>query len=84
MLKIEIFKEDASINTRTIAPKDGKPGRTIYEQTAYAYLGGKFPVEMKLQLDEGQPAYVAGHYTIHPSSFAINTRSHRAQDRVPH
>ncbi|ELV8596816.1 hypothetical protein QNE22_004251, partial [Vibrio fluvialis] len=49
-----------------------KPGRTIYEQLAYAYLGGKFPVEMKLGLEQGQPAYVAGLYTIHPSSFVIN------------
>ncbi len=72
MLKIEIFQENAVIKTRTIAAKDGKPGRVIYEQIAYAYLGGKFPVEMKLQLEEGQPAHVAGLYTIHPSSFVIN------------
>ncbi|MBY7858837.1 G5P family DNA-binding protein [Vibrio fluvialis] len=27
---------------------------------------------MKLGLEQGQPAYVAGLYTIHPSSFVIN------------
>ncbi|HCG9143349.1 single-stranded DNA-binding protein [Vibrio parahaemolyticus] len=72
MLKIEIFPENVQIETRTIPAKEGKPTRNIYEQVAYAHLGGKFPVEMKLQLEEGQPAYVAGLYTIHPSSFVIN------------
>ncbi|PNH87218.1 single-stranded DNA-binding protein [Vibrio diazotrophicus] len=72
MLKIEIFPENVNIETRVIPAKDDKPSRTIYEQIAYAHLGGKFPVEMKLQLEQGQPAYVAGLYAIHPSSFVIN------------
>ncbi|CCN70141.1 single-stranded DNA-binding protein [Vibrio nigripulchritudo] len=72
MLKIEIFPENAHVETRTIPAKDDKPARTIYEQIAYAHLGGKFPVEMKIQLEQGQPAYVAGLYTIHHSSFVIN------------
>ncbi|NOJ25721.1 single-stranded DNA-binding protein [Vibrio coralliilyticus] len=72
MLKIEIFQEDERLITRTIPGKEGKAPRTIYEQTAYAYLGGKFPVEMKLSLDEGQPAYAAGNYTVHSSSYAVN------------
>nr|WP_012763641.1 single-stranded DNA-binding protein [Vibrio parahaemolyticus]ACS44818.1 fumarate reductase subunit C [Vibrio parahaemolyticus] len=72
MLKIEIFSENEQTETRIIPAKDDKPSRNIYEQVAYAHLGGKFPVEMKLQLDQGQPAYTAGLYTIHPSSFAIN------------
>ncbi len=72
MLKIEVFPENAVIQTRTMPGKDGKPPRTFYEQTAYAYLGGKFPVEMKLSLEEGQPAYAAGEYTVHSSSYVIN------------
>lgn len=72
MLKIEVFPENVNIQSRTIPGKDGKPGRTIYEQIAYAYLGGKFPVEMKLSLEENQPAYVAGEYTLHSSSFTVN------------
>lgn len=72
MLKIEVFPEDTNIQTRTIQGKDGKPPRTIYEQTCYAYLGGKFPVQMKISLEEGQPAHVAGLYTPHSSSYVIN------------
>lgn len=72
MIIIEVFKEDEHIKTRTIPGRDGKPSRTIYEQTAYAYLGGKFPVQMTLSLDEGQPAYVADQYTLHSSSYVIN------------
>ncbi|MCL9777589.1 G5P family DNA-binding protein [Vibrio methylphosphonaticus] len=72
MLKIEIFPENQNIETRSIPSKDSKPPREIYEQVAYAHLGGKFPVEMKIGLEKGQVAYVAGLYTLHPSSFAIN------------
>ncbi|PWY27764.1 G5P family DNA-binding protein, partial [Vibrio vulnificus] len=54
MIKIEIFSEDVRINTRTTKAKDDKPSREIYEQDAYVYLGGKFPVQMKLQLEKGQ------------------------------
>lgn len=72
MLKIEIFEEDERLITRTIPGKEGKSPRTIFEQRAYAYLGGKFPVEMKLSLDEGQPAYAAGIYTVHSSSYVVN------------
>ena len=52
MLKIEIFPENAQVESRSIPAKDNKPPRNIYEQIAYAYLGGKFPVEMKLQLEQ--------------------------------
>ena len=72
MLKIEIFTENETIETRTIPSKDDKPARTIYEQIAYVHLGGKFPVEMKLSLDKGQAPYAPGLYTLHPSSFAVN------------
>ncbi|NRA94283.1 MAG: hypothetical protein HRU26_16715, partial [Psychroserpens sp.] len=48
MLHIEIFPENVALITRTLPPKDGKPGRSFNEQIAYAHLGGKFPVEMKL------------------------------------
>lgn len=72
MLKIEIFQEDTTIQTRVIPGKEGKSPRTIYEQTAYAYLGGKFPVQMKLSLDEGQVAYASGEYTVHSSSYIVN------------
>jgi hypothetical protein len=46
--------------------------RVIFEQIAYAYLGGKFPVEMKLSLDKEDTPYKAGLYTVDSSSFIIN------------
>lgn len=72
MLKIQIFEENETIETRTIPAKDDKPARTIYEQIAYVHLGGKFPVEMKLSLEKGQVPYAPGLYTLHPSSFTVN------------
>lgn len=72
MLKIQVFEENETIETRIIPSKDDKPARTIYEQIAYVHLGGKFPVEMKLSLEQGQIPYASGLYTLHPSSFAVN------------
>lgn len=72
MLHIEIFPENVTVMTRTLPPKDGKPGRNFYQQIAYVNLGGKFPVEMNLSLDEGQQPYGAGNYTVDPSSFLVN------------
>ncbi|EKZ8663028.1 TPA: G5P family DNA-binding protein [Vibrio alginolyticus] len=73
MLKVEIFPEHEQIETRTIPGKDDKPSRTIYEQIAYAYLGGKFPVEMKLSLEKDESTYRTGTYTVDSSSFVINS-----------
>lgn len=72
MLKIEVFQEDVTVKARNMPPKDGKPGRTIYEQTAYAHLGGKFPVQMKLQVESPANVHPAGEYHIDSSSFVIN------------
>lgn len=73
MLQIEIFPENVALITRTLPPKDGKPGRSFNEQIAYAHLGGKFPVEMKLSVQDGQPPYNAGMYSVDASSFTINS-----------
>ncbi|MFA0144438.1 single-stranded DNA-binding protein, partial [Vibrio kanaloae] len=32
MLKIEVFKEDVKVTSRTMPGKEGKPPRIIYEQ----------------------------------------------------
>jgi hypothetical protein len=72
MFKIEVFQEDVTVNGRNMPPKDGKPGRTIYEQIAYAYLGGKFPVQMKIQVSDPSQPYTAGEYQIDSSSYVVN------------
>jgi hypothetical protein len=72
MLKIEIFEEDVRVDVRTTKAKDDKPARKIYEQVAYVYLGGKFPTQMKLSLDEEQKPYSAGMYTVDSSSYVVN------------
>lgn len=62
MIKIEIFKEDERVETRTSRAKDDKPARTFYEQDAYAHLGGKFPSLIKVSLERinrhMQPDYI--------------------------
>ncbi|RBW65972.1 hypothetical protein DS893_06880 [Vibrionales bacterium C3R12] len=72
MLKIEIFKEDERVETRTSRAKEDKPSRNFYEQDAYAYLGGKFPSRIKLSMEKDQEPFASGLYTLHSSSFVIN------------
>ncbi|MGR5413063.1 single-stranded DNA-binding protein [Vibrio astriarenae] len=72
MLKIEIFPENETVDVRTIPAKEDKPSRKIFEQIAYAYLGGKFPVEMKISLNQGDEAYPQGIYTVDQSSYLVN------------
>ncbi len=68
MLKIEIDAQDI-IQSRVFKGRDGKPDRTNYWQNGYMYNGGRFPVLIEIPLEEGQSAYVAGDYEIHPSNF---------------
>ncbi|WP_305829479.1 single-stranded DNA-binding protein [Photobacterium leiognathi] len=70
-LIIEIFKENESIDTRTIPANEKRGELKLYSQVAYAHLGGKFPVETSISLEEGQPAYIAGKYELHQSSFQV-------------
>jgi hypothetical protein len=72
MLKIEVFQDDVKANSRTMPPKDGKAGRTFYEQTAYVHLGDKFPVKMTLQVENPVSVYPAGQYEVAPNSFTVN------------
>lgn len=72
MLKITVFKENENVQERHIEARADKPARTIRSQVAYVHLGGKFPVEMSLNLDDGQAAYPAGEYEVQPESFQVN------------
>lgn len=46
---------------------------TFYSQTAYAYLGGAFPVAFEIPLETPAHAYPIGDdYTLCPSSFKVN------------
>lgn len=56
---------------RTFKGKDGKPDRTVYEQKAFAHLGGVFPVQFTLTHDDHKNAYEIGEYQLAPESFKI-------------
>ncbi|WP_049544675.1 single-stranded DNA-binding protein [Vibrio nigripulchritudo] len=70
-LVVEIFAENESLDVREGVNDKGKPWKMI-TQIGYAYTGGKFPVEMKIKLSEGTPAYKAGKYYLAPSSFVVS------------
>ena len=71
MLKIEIDAQDVVIKSRTFKGRDGKPDRISYSQDAYMYNAGRFPTRVELPLDEGVPAYPAGFYTFHHTSYSV-------------
>ncbi len=70
-LIVEIFEDNVSIDTRTIPPKGDRGEMKLYSQVAFAHLGGRFPVEFSLSLEEGQTPYPAGRYVLHASSFKV-------------
>jgi hypothetical protein len=73
MLKIEFDTLDCQLQSRVLAGKEGKPSRTMYWQVGYMYTGGRYPVQVQIGLEEGQPAYPAGEYFLHPSSFQTDS-----------
>lgn len=67
-----------SIESEQVNVKSGNNARgpwQIREQEAWAYLvnrdgtAQKYPTRVMVQLEENQPPYAAGAYTIAPSSF---------------
>lgn len=66
---------------RTFPAKGDKPSRTVFEQKAYAHLGGVFPVEFKITHDDHNNAYDIGKYQLAGSSFKVNQYGQLELDR---
>lgn len=73
-LLIEIFKENEVIDVfEGISQKNGKPFRML-SQIGYAHVGGKFPKEFKIRLQDGQPYWPAGKYLLGMNSLVVGMR----------
>ncbi|WP_318415127.1 single-stranded DNA-binding protein [Photobacterium leiognathi] len=70
-LVIEIFKENELVDTRILPANANRGEIKLHSQVGYAHLGGKFPVEMSIPLEEGQPHYMAGRYELDQKSFVV-------------
>ncbi|GLT14047.1 single-stranded DNA-binding protein [Vibrio algivorus] len=70
-LIIEVFKENEVVDVRELPANDKRAAMKLYSQVAYAHTGGKFPVEFRLPLEEGQPAYTEGKYYFTQDSFKV-------------
>lgn len=70
-LIIEIFKENEIVDVRELPANEKRGALKLYSQIAYAHTGGKFPVEFKLPLEDGQPHYTAGKYYLTQDSFKV-------------
>ncbi|QTE84359.1 single-stranded DNA-binding protein [Shewanella algae] len=72
MLKIELIAPECNAESRTFEARDGKPARTKRWQVAWAHLGGRFPVQIQVLLEDGQPEYAPGEYQLCLSNFKVN------------
>ncbi|NOH36521.1 single-stranded DNA-binding protein [Vibrio chagasii] len=73
-LLIEIFKENEAIDVfEGISQKNNKPFRML-SQIGYAHVGGKFPKEFKIRLQDGQPFWPAGKYHLSVNSLVVGMR----------
>ncbi len=73
-LIIEVFKENEVVDVfEGISAKNNKPFRML-TQVGYAHTGGKYPVEFKIKMQEGQPAWPAGKYRLAVSSLVVGMR----------
>lgn len=70
-LIIEVFKENEVLDVREgISTKSGKPWKMI-TQVGYAHTGGKYPVEFKIRMQDGQPFWPAGKYVLAFNSLVV-------------
>lgn len=71
-LLVEIYPEHENVVVNKFT-KDNV--ETVFRhQVAYVDFGGKFPVEFKVNLRDGDEHYQAGKYKLAPCSFAVNAR----------
>lgn len=81
MIKVEIKPSQAQYTTRSGVSRQGKP-YSLNEQLCYVDLGNEYPVLVKITLDDGQPAYAPGLYTVHLSSFKVGQFGSLMIDRL--
>lgn len=70
-LVIEIFQDNVVVDERVLPANEKRGALTLRSQVAFAHIGGRFPVEMSLSLQEGDAPYPAGKYFLDASSFEV-------------
>ncbi len=70
-LVIEIFPDNVVVDERVLPANEKRGALTLRSQVAFAHLGGRFPVEMSLSIQDGASAYPAGKYHLDASSFEV-------------
>ncbi|MEZ9897602.1 single-stranded DNA-binding protein [Vibrio breoganii] len=67
---IEVFEDNETLDIREGVSDNGRKWKQV-TQTVFAHLGGRFPVETKISLSDGQLPYKAGKYFFSPESFEV-------------
>ena len=81
-LVIEIIEHhNAPFEISGIGKTSGKP-YSFYKQKAYAHVGGAFPVEFEIMLDDARNAYAIGKYEVDAKSFEVDARGNLSFGRT--
>jgi hypothetical protein len=64
-----------------IGKTSGKP-YSFFKQKCYAHIGGAFPVEFEIMLDDARNAYAVGKYDVDANSFEVDARGNIAFGRT--
>ena len=67
-MSVVIEIASTQVQTRSGTSGKGKP-YTINEQTAYMHIGQPYPVQIRINLENGQSPYQPGNYDLAPTSF---------------
>jgi hypothetical protein len=70
-VKVQILKDFAEVESRSIKGKDGTP-RVLYSQKAYLHKGGPFPIEFTLGVESPALAYAVGDYALDLNCLRVN------------
>lgn len=62
LLKVQIFADDGGLQTKSGTSKRTGNDYNMRWQTAYAFLGGRFPEKFDLMLGDDQQPYPPGVY----------------------
>ena len=75
-MSIRVSVKSAEVTEKPITTKKGKP-MVLRSQAVYAHTADRqgranpYPERVELLLDDGQPPYAVGDYTLSPASFFV-------------
>jgi hypothetical protein len=71
MFKIDCIKEHSIVNTRPYIDKKTGEQKHMYSQNLFAHLGGPFPEQITVTIDDPNAPIQIGSYKLLPSAVKV-------------